>query len=348
MLKLLKKTNIRESEIVNNENLQRINELENKIHTLGIEKSLLEKENYSLKQHLSIIQADLAGSLNNSNASIESVSNISTDLEQINESSSHIASESRNIKVQMQEAGTRVLNMQDKAQAILEAVSGIEEIALKTDLLSFNASIEAARAGAHGSGFAVVAEEVQQLSSRTKGLLETIKKDSNEFSHSANHIQETVNTVNQDMQKFDEAVTQISSQIDNVTIQNIGILKNSNRINDQIFMSLAKLDHIIWKINTYISVLEKKPSFPFVDHKNCRLGKWYEEGAGYQHFSSLKSYPKLINPHESVHSATREIFGELESPTTSSSEVIAKAIFEMEQASSQVFDVLDEIASEKK
>jgi hypothetical protein len=47
-----------------------------------------------------------------------------------------------------------------------------------------------------------------------------------------------------------------------------------------VFMSLAKLDHVLWKVNTYLSVSKGEPAFDFVDHHNCRLGKWYYEGEG--------------------------------------------------------------------
>ncbi|TWT83662.1 hypothetical protein CA13_51290 [Planctomycetes bacterium CA13] len=48
--------------------------------------------------------------------------------------------------------------------------------------------------------------------------------------------------------------------------------------NDRAFMCLAKLDHIIWKVNTYLCVIDNKPAFDFVDHhklptwKMVRLG----------------------------------------------------------------------------
>ena len=56
----------------------------------------------------------------------------------------------------------------------------------------------------------------------------------------------------------------------NTTIEKNNIsLQKIFATNDEVFMSLAKLDHILWKVNTYLSIIEGKPIFEFVDHHNC-------------------------------------------------------------------------------
>ena len=59
------------------------------------------------------------------------------------------------------------------AQQITKIAKDIEDIAFQTNILSLNASVEAARAGAAGKGFAVVANEVKQLAAKSAGAAQS-------------------------------------------------------------------------------------------------------------------------------------------------------------------------------
>ncbi|MDD0851603.1 methyl-accepting chemotaxis protein [Halobacteriovorax sp. GB3] len=308
---------------------------------------LLEDENHHLKNGLSTVQSNLSDSVGNNNEALGQLGEIDTSFDFIRGESNEIASEVHALKGSVEKTSRFSHEIEEGANFILEAISNIAEIAMQSKLLSFNASVEAARAGEAGKGFAVVAEEVQRLSNSTSELLATIEQRTSSFSEIANVLKETSNSTLKTTESMIEKFDHFNEVIGDTTVKNKNSLSKVYATNDEIFMSLAKLDHILWKVNTYISILEGREAFTFVNHHNCRLGKWYNEGAGKENFSEVPSFRELDHCHERVHEGTREIFNFLHDVQGNIDE-IADGAAKMEKASEQVFEGLDRILQEKK
>ncbi len=84
------------------------------------------------------------------------------------------------IKEQMADVAESIVRLSDQTQSIGEIIAAVNDLADQSNLLSVNASIEAAKAGEHGKGFAVVAQEVKSLADQSKqatGQIRTILND---------------------------------------------------------------------------------------------------------------------------------------------------------------------------
>jgi hypothetical protein len=121
-------------------------------------------------------------------------------------------------------------------------------------------------------------------------------------------------------------------------------------ISDRIFVGLAITDHVVYKNNLYALIFgEENNNFKKVDHHNCRLGKWYEQGLGKEQFSKTKSYKELEIPHSIVHKEGNEL-AELcgvGDSTSCSVLFIEEKVQKIENASTDVFKVLENMVEEK-
>ncbi len=329
------------------ESRQKIEKLEHENEVLKKKISLVHDENKHLKTGLGLIQGNLADSVKNGHAIVDNLNQNDKAFDTIRDDSKEILNQVNGLQEEMKKTTEFSANLEEGVLSILELIKGIEDVAFQSKLLSFNASVEAARAGEAGKGFAVVADEVQKLANTTTQLLENIKDKTSSFSHISEGLRNAASDSLMSTTHINKVLKELNHEIAETTTGNKYSIKEVYALNDEIFMSLAKLDHVIWKVNTYLSVLENKKMIEFVSHHDCRLGKWYHHGHGKTAFSHLSSYSHLEGDHADVHNGTKKIFDCLETDSCDIDSVLDGARH-LEQASFKVFNHLDQILKEKK